>query len=55
MDNLRQWFYRNHDRITWFVNGYLTFRGIQQLNHENFSGAAITFAIIALNVFLSKR
>lgn len=55
MDDIRYWFYKHSEKISWFIIGFMTFQGLEQIARGNFSGAAWSFALVALNVFLSKR
>ena len=53
MTQFRNWYVRNQDSITWFIIGWLTLSGIENLIDGKYIGAAIDAAIIFVNVKLS--
>ena len=56
MNSIRNWYVRNQDAITWFIIGWLTWAGIDQLVQGNYIWAAIDAALIYINYkFLSVR
>jgi len=55
MSDFLYWLHKNNERITWFIIGIMTGQGLRELAMGDYNNAAISFAIVALNVFLSKR
>ena len=55
MDNFRYWWYKNNERITWFLIGWLTLQGFDAANRGDWSGAAINWGVAVINYFLNKR
>lgn len=55
MDKIRQWYLRNYTEITWFLIGFLTFAGLQDLANGNYVQAVISFVLVALNYSLAKK
>jgi len=55
MENIRQWYLRNHTEITWFLIGFLTLAGFHDLSIGDYTGALIDFGLAYVNYFLSKR
>jgi hypothetical protein len=55
MEKFKQWYFTNYLEITWFVIGFMVAEGIADLGNHNYTGAAISFGLAALNYFLSKR
>jgi hypothetical protein len=55
MNQFRQWYLRNATEITWFLIGFLTLSGFQDLSVGNYIGALVSFGIAWLNYALSSR
>ena len=49
MSGFRNWYVRNQDAITWFLIGWLTFAGLDNLLSGQYIWAAINFAIAYAN------
>ena len=49
MSGFSNWYVRNQDAITWFLIGWLTFAGIDDLVRGHYLWAAINFAIAFVN------
>ena len=49
MTNIRNWYIRNQDAISWFLVGLLTGQGAQQLVQGDYGGAALSFGLAYLN------
>jgi hypothetical protein len=49
MNVFRDWYIRNQDAITWFLIGWLTFAGIEDLSDGKYFWAAFNFAFAYLN------
>ena len=54
-ENFRQWYRRYYTEITWFLIGWLVMSGLVSLHNNDLEGAIISFALAAVNYFLSKR
>jgi hypothetical protein len=54
MEKFRQWYVTNQDAITWFLVGFLTYGGIDQLARENYTGALIDFALAYGNYAMNR-
>lgn len=55
MNKIRSWYLRNYEAITWFLIGFLTLAGIQDLGRGNYFDAAVSFGLVALNFAFVKR
>jgi len=53
MDSFRQWYLNNQKEITWFLIGFLTLSGFQDLGQGNYVGAAISFGLAYINYKLN--
>jgi len=49
MNSIRQWYLTNYTEITWFLIGFLTLSGIQELVRGDYINAAISFGLVGLN------
>ena len=49
MNRFKQWYLMNQKEITWFLNGFLTLSGLQDLGAGNYLGAAVSFGLVYLN------
>ena len=54
MNKFRQWYLTNQTEITWFLIGFLTLGGLQDLSVGNYVGALINFALAYINYTLNK-
>ena len=55
MNKFIQWYWQHYTEITWFVIGWLTMSGLEDLSHGNYTGALWCWALAGLNYFISKR
>ena len=56
MDQFRNWYVRNQDAITWFLIGWMTFAGIDNLSDGKYFWAAFNFVFAYVNYkFLKVR
>jgi hypothetical protein len=55
MNKFRSWYLSNATEITWFLIGFLTFAGLQDLARGDHVQAAISFILVALNWSLARR
>jgi len=53
MNKFRQWYLTNQTEITWFLIGFLTLSGLQDLGRGDYLGAAISFGLVFLNLKLN--
>jgi hypothetical protein len=49
MNKIKQFFYRYKNEISWFLIGWLTLAGFQDLAQGNYIGVAICWALAYLN------
>jgi len=49
MEQFRNWYVRNQDAITWFIIGFLTMQGLNELARGNYVWAGISFVIAYAN------
>jgi hypothetical protein len=49
MGQFRNWYVRNQDAITWFIIGWCTFAGLDDLINGKYIWAALYFAIAYIN------
>jgi hypothetical protein len=54
MNKFRQWYLINQTEITWFLIGFLTLSGFQDLNAGNYVGAVLSFGLAWINYALNK-
>jgi hypothetical protein len=54
MNKFKQFFYRYQTEITWFLIGWLTLSGFQDLGHGNYLGAVISFGFAYINYALNR-
>jgi len=54
MNKVRAFFLRNQKEITWFLIGFLTLSGLQDLGHGDYVGAAINFFLVCINYLVNK-
>ena len=55
MNKFVQWYRNNYTEITWFIIGFLTWAGLNDLAHGDYTGALISFVFAGLNYFLNKK
>jgi hypothetical protein len=55
MNSIRQWYLKNSTEITWFLIGFLTLAGLDDLAKGQYVNAAISFGLVALNLALSRK
>jgi hypothetical protein len=53
MNSIQAFFYKNKTEITWFLIGFLTLSGLQDLGTGNYIGAAISFILVYINYKLN--
>ena len=46
---IRDWYIRNQDAITWFLIGWLTFAGLENLLSSDYAWAAVNFGFAFIN------
>jgi hypothetical protein len=51
MSKFRLWYITNQDAISWFIIGLCVGQGIESLAAGNYSSAALSFGVAALNYF----
>jgi hypothetical protein len=54
MNSIRAFFLRNQKEITWFLIGFLTLSGLEDLGRGNYVGAAISFVLVYINYAVNK-
>jgi hypothetical protein len=55
MNKFRAWYLRNYTEITWFLIGFLTFAGLQDLSQGDYVQAVISFILVAVNWSFARR
>lgn len=55
MNKIRSWYLRNYEAITWFLIGFLTLAGLQELATGQYLSAVISFALVAINYAFLKK
>ena len=53
MNSIKAFFLRNQKEITWFLIGFLTLSGLQDIGVGNYVGAAISFGLAYINYKLN--
>ena len=54
MNNFLNWFQEHRLVIAWFIIGFLTAQGCEQLKQADYTSALVSFAIVALNYYTRK-
>jgi hypothetical protein len=54
MNNIKLWYFRNQEKINWFITGWLSLSCLSSLSRGDYISAAISGALIVLNVSLSR-
>ena len=54
MNSFRQWYLNNQKEITWFLIGFLTLSGLQDLGSGDYVGALVSFGLAWINYALNK-
>lgn len=49
------WYNDNYSQITWFLIGFLTWAGLDDLGKGNYTGAVISFGIAFINYLFVKK
>ena len=55
MNKFRQWYVGNQDAITWFIIGFLTMQGLNELAQGDYVWAGISFVIAFANYLVRPR
>ena len=55
MNKIKQWYMRNYTEITWFLIGWLTLCGFQDLAKGDYIGTLISWGLVWLNYSLFKK
>jgi hypothetical protein len=54
MNKFKTWYVTNQDAITWFLIGWLTMQGLNELAKGDYVWAGISFVIAYLNYMLNR-
>ena len=54
MNSIRAFFLRNQKEITWFLIGFMTLSGLEDIGRGNYVGAAISFGLVWLNYVINR-
>jgi hypothetical protein len=54
MNSFRSWYLNNQTEITWFLIGWLTLCGLEDLGKGDYTGAAISFVLAGINYKFSQ-
>jgi hypothetical protein len=49
------WYLDNYSEITWFIIGFLTWAGLNDLSHGDYTGAVISFGVAFINYLFVKK
>ena len=55
MGDFLYWMHKHSERISWFIAGFLTAQGLEQVARGDYNSALLSFIIAGINVFLSLR
>ena len=55
MDKLNRWYQRYYVEITWFLIGWLSICGLQDLGHGNYIEALFSFVLVAINYHMYRK
>lgn len=55
MDKFRSWYLRNYVEITWFLIGWLTIAGLQELANGDYISCAISWIFAYINYSFYRR
>ena len=54
MNKFKQWYVTNQDAITWFLIGWMTMQGLNELAKGNYVWAAVSFALAYVNYIFCR-
>jgi hypothetical protein len=54
MDSFKFWYFRNQEKINWFITGWLSLSFFNSLSRGDYVSAAISGGLIVINVALSR-
>lgn len=54
MSKFRTWYITHQDAITWFLIGWLSCAGLNELAHKNYIWAAVLLVIACLNYAVNR-
>ena len=55
MENIKRWYNRNYNQITWFLIGFMVMAGCSDLGNHDYTAALISFGIAFVNYLFVKR
>ena len=55
MNKFREWYVGNQDAITWFLIGFLTMQGLNELAKGDYVWAGISFVIAYANYAIRRQ
>jgi hypothetical protein len=55
MNKFKQWYLTNQDAITWFIIGFLTMQGLNELAQGDYVWAGISFVVAYANYLMRRR
>lgn len=55
MYKFKRWYYKNQEKINWFIIGWLSLSFLNSLSRGDYVNAAISGALIAISVALSRN
>lgn len=55
MNKFKTWYVTNQDAITWFLIGWISSAGLNELAHGNYAWAAGLFVIAYANYLLRRQ
>lgn len=54
MNKIKIWLITHHQEITWFLIGWLSMAGLEQLTKQEYANALIDFGLVFLNYHMSR-
>jgi len=55
LDKIRYWFVRNADQISWFIIGWMSLQGLNDILRGDVIGATMAWVLVGINYILVRR
>ena len=55
LNQIRSWYLRNYEAITWFLIGVLTLAGLQELSRGEYFSGVVSLGLAWLNYVFVKK
>jgi len=55
LENFRQWYLKNQNKITWFLIGFFIYGALDNFARGNWTGMAINLLFAGMNYVINRR